>query len=96
MGNDAANELHGGIAGSKLHVYVGLGHGAYEEAKDLFIRPGAGFLQSALMLKKLLLSPVADKSNGFQLSERQTGIDGGYYARQNHSILQYDYEMLRL
>ena len=38
VGTDAANELHGGIAGSGLHVYQGLGHGAYEEAKDFYDR----------------------------------------------------------
>lgn len=38
VGNDAANELHGGIAGSTLHIYEGLGHGAYEEAKDFYDR----------------------------------------------------------
>ena len=38
VGNDAANELHGGIAGSDLHVYEGLGHGAFEEAKDFYGR----------------------------------------------------------
>ena len=38
VGNDAANELHGGIAGSDLYVYEGLGHGAYEEAKDFYGR----------------------------------------------------------
>lgn len=38
VGNDAANELHGGITGSQLHVYEGLGHGAYEEAKDFYDR----------------------------------------------------------
>lgn len=38
VGNDAAHELHGGIAGSDLHVYEGLGHGAYEEAKDFYDR----------------------------------------------------------
>ena len=38
VGNDAAHELHVGIAGSQLHVYEGLGHGAYEEAKDFYDR----------------------------------------------------------
>ena len=38
VGNDAARELHDGIAGSELHVYPGLGHGAYEEAKDFYER----------------------------------------------------------
>ena len=36
VGNDAAYELHKGIAGSELFVYGGLGHGAYEEAKDFY------------------------------------------------------------
>lgn len=35
VGTQAANELNGIIPGSRLHVYPGLGHGAYEEAKDL-------------------------------------------------------------
>lgn len=38
VGNDAADELRAGIAGSDLHVYQGLGHGAYEEAKDFYDR----------------------------------------------------------
>ena len=38
VGNDAAQELHDGIAGSQLHVYEGLGHGAFEEAKDFYDR----------------------------------------------------------
>lgn len=38
VGNDAAHELHRAIAGSELHVYPGLGHGAYEEAKDFYPR----------------------------------------------------------
>ncbi len=38
VGNDAAQELHNGIAGSQLHVYEGLGHGAFEEAKDFYDR----------------------------------------------------------
>ena len=38
VGNDAAQELHDGIAGSQLHVYDGLGHGAFEEAKDFYDR----------------------------------------------------------
>ena len=38
VGNFAAQELHEGIAGSQLHVYEGLGHGAYEEAKDFYDR----------------------------------------------------------
>ena len=38
VGNDAAGELHRGIAGSELFVYEGLGHGAFEEAKDFYDR----------------------------------------------------------
>ena len=38
VGNDAAGELHSAIAGSELYVYEGLGHGAYEEAKDFYDR----------------------------------------------------------
>ena len=38
VGNDAANELAGSIAGSELYVYEGLGHGAFEEAKDFYNR----------------------------------------------------------
>ena len=38
VGKEAALELHRGIAGSALHVYEGLGHGAYEEAKDFYER----------------------------------------------------------
>ncbi len=38
VGNDAAGELHQGIAGSELFVYEGLGHGAFEEAKDFYGR----------------------------------------------------------
>jgi len=33
-GLDASHELKEKIKGSRLHVYKGLGHGAYEEAKD--------------------------------------------------------------
>ena len=36
--DDAARELHGAIRGSELFVYEGLGHGAYEEAKDFYKR----------------------------------------------------------
>lgn len=36
VGYDSHNELHKGIEGSKLHVYHGLGHGAYDEAKDFY------------------------------------------------------------
>ena len=38
VGNEAAGELNRGIAGSELFVYDGLGHGAYEEAKDFYDR----------------------------------------------------------
>ena len=38
VGRDAAHELNTAIAGSTLHVYEGLGHGAYEEAKDFYDR----------------------------------------------------------
>ena len=38
VGNDAPAELKSGIANSKLYVYEGLGHGAFEEAKDFYDR----------------------------------------------------------
>ncbi len=38
VGNEAASELHRGIAGSELYVYEGLGHGVFEEAKDFYDR----------------------------------------------------------
>ena len=38
VGNDAPGELNGGITDSKLYVYEGLGHGAFEEAKDFYDR----------------------------------------------------------
>lgn len=38
VGTDAAQALHSGIPGSRLFVYDGLGHGAYEEAKDFYDR----------------------------------------------------------
>ena len=38
VGSDAALQLNRGIAGSELHVYEGLGHGAFEEAKDFYDR----------------------------------------------------------
>ena len=38
VGNDAANMLKQGIAGSSLYVYDGLGHGLFEEAKDFYDR----------------------------------------------------------
>ena len=34
VGAEASRELHGAIAGSELYIYPGLGHAAYEEAKD--------------------------------------------------------------
>ena len=34
VGADASRELHGAIGGSELYLYPGLGHAAYEEAKD--------------------------------------------------------------
>ena len=43
VGPDAAAELHRGISGSELYVYQGLGHGAYEEAKDFYDRVFAFF-----------------------------------------------------
>ena len=38
VGNEAAFELHNAISGSRLFVYEGLGHGAFEEAKDFYDR----------------------------------------------------------
>lgn len=38
VGNEAATELNRAIAGSELFVYDGLGHGAFEEAKDFYDR----------------------------------------------------------
>ena len=38
VGNDAPGELKSGIVGSELFVYEGLGHGAFEEAKDFYDR----------------------------------------------------------
>ena len=38
VGNDAADELSRAITGSELYVYEGLGHGAFEEAKDFYDR----------------------------------------------------------
>ena len=38
VGNDAPIELKDGIANSELFVYEGLGHGAFEEAKDFYDR----------------------------------------------------------
>ncbi len=36
VGREAANELKMGISDSELYVYQGLGHGAFEEAKDFY------------------------------------------------------------
>lgn len=36
VGNDAAPELHSRISGSKIYYFNGLGHGAFEEAKDFY------------------------------------------------------------
>lgn len=38
VGNDAAAELSEGINGSDKYIYDGLGHGAFEEAKDFYDR----------------------------------------------------------
>ena len=38
VGNAAASELNSGIMDSELFVYEGLGHGAFEEAKDFYDR----------------------------------------------------------
>jgi pimeloyl-ACP methyl ester carboxylesterase len=38
VGNEAPFELNQGIEGSKVYIYNGLGHGAYEEAKDFYDR----------------------------------------------------------
>ena len=38
VGNDAARELNEGITGSELFIYEGLGHGAFDEAKDFYDR----------------------------------------------------------
>ena len=38
VGNDAPFELNEGIPESELYVYEGLGHGAFEEAKDFYDR----------------------------------------------------------
>ena len=38
VGNEAAYELNSAIAGSRLFIYEGLGHGAFEEAKDFYDR----------------------------------------------------------
>ena len=47
VGAQASYELHEGIAGSELFMYPGLGHAAYEEAKD-FNRKVLDFLKSPL------------------------------------------------
>ena len=44
VGPEASRELHAGIAGSRIHMYEGLGHAAYEEAGDFYPRIQA-FLQ---------------------------------------------------
>ncbi len=38
VGNDAAGQLKERIEGSTIHVFEGLGHGAFEEAKDFYDR----------------------------------------------------------
>lgn len=38
VGNEACLQLHDAITGSDLYVYEGLGHGAFEEAKDFYDR----------------------------------------------------------
>ncbi len=38
VGVQASYELHEKIRGSELYIYAGLGHGAYEEAKDFNMR----------------------------------------------------------
>ena len=38
VGTEAAGELKEGIINSELYVYEGLGHGAFEEAKDFYDR----------------------------------------------------------
>ena len=38
VGNDGAYELKNGISGSEMHIYKGLGHSAFEEAKDFYDR----------------------------------------------------------
>ena len=43
MGNEAVVELKEGIADSGVYVYKGLGHGAFEEAKDFYDRIFAYF-----------------------------------------------------
>ena len=36
VGNDAVKELKAGISGSEQYIFAGLGHGAFEEAKDFY------------------------------------------------------------
>ena len=38
LGIDASYEMHEKIKDSELYVYEGLGHAAYEEAKDFYNR----------------------------------------------------------
>lgn len=38
VGNDAPYELNAGISNSTMFIYKGLGHGAFEEAKDFYDR----------------------------------------------------------
>ncbi len=38
VGNAAPYELNAGIPGNELYIYKGLGHGAFEEAKDFYDR----------------------------------------------------------
>ena len=38
VGNESAYELNSAIMGSELYIYEGLGHGAFEEAKDFYDR----------------------------------------------------------
>ena len=38
VGNDAPHELNELIPNSKLHIYEGLGHGAFEESEDFYDR----------------------------------------------------------
>ena len=38
VGNDAPRQFSEGIPGSELYIYPGLGHGAYEEARDFYDR----------------------------------------------------------
>ncbi len=45
VGTEAAHQLHEMIAGSRLHIYKGLGHALYEEAADDFYRRVFRFLR---------------------------------------------------